>query len=181
MVNVQAGNFAPDVKTKNVTTILIIVVVLIIAVIAAKKVFGLFDNIMEGVGLQDTKEEKENKEYINNEVNRQNALGVNSPWSPKYYTVVGGSPNSFGFTVSQAQKLCAEIWDSVGIFYDSPNKAASAIKQCQNKRNVSFLADGMSDIYGVNLLSWLENKFDTSEQREILAGILRYVNALPAF
>jgi hypothetical protein len=176
---INAGNFAPDAGTKKIVTIVVLLIVAIMIWQIAKRGFGVTDGILQGLGLQDSAEEKENKTFINNEVNRQNAMGIKSPWSPKYYTNVprGGG---FAFTVEEAQKLCKQIWDSVGYLYDTPSKAAGAIKQCKNKRNLSFLADGMSDIYGVDLLNWLESKFDTSEQREILAGLLRFANSLPA-
>jgi hypothetical protein len=166
-------------SSKGAAILIVVIVAVILAVVLFKDLKKIFDNIIESLGLAPSKEQTQNKEYINDEVNRQNALGSKSAWSPVYYTVVSRD-NGFAFSVEQAQKLCKQIWDSVGLVSDSPNLAAGAIKSCQNKRNVSFLADGMNDIYGVNLLSWLEQKFDTNEQREILAGILRYVNGLPA-
>lgn len=165
-------------NAKGIAIVIVIVVALIMIAPIIRNITEAIRGGFEGLGLTDSPEEKENKTFINDEVNRQNAMGVKSAWSPKYYTIVprGGG---YAFTVKEAQDLCKQIWDSVGYIYDSPSKAVAAIKQCKNKRNLSFLADGMQDIYKVDLLNWLENKFDTSEQREMFAGLLRFANALP--
>jgi hypothetical protein len=166
-------------NAKGASILIIVIVSVILAIVLFKDFRKIFRSVGESLGVFDSEEETENKTYINTEVNRQNALGTSSAWSPKYYTIVPRD-NGFAFTVADAQKYCAQIWDSVGIIHDTPTVALSAIRQCQNKRNVSFLADGMSDIYEVDLLNWFEQKFDTSEQREVLAAILHFVNSLPA-
>ncbi len=163
-------------QAKGYATILIVVVGLIVAVIAVKKIFGGIDGLMERIGLKDTKSEQENTATVEKIVEKAAAVGSGSPWSPKMFSTIKGGKI---FTAASAAALCAKIWDSVGRVYDSPNLASGAIKQCYTKTQVSFLAHTFFAKYGVDLLTWLEYKFDTNEQKKVLAGILTYVDNLP--
>jgi hypothetical protein len=164
-------------SARGISTILVVVVALVLAVVFFKSVKKIFDSIMETLGLKDSKEETENKELIDTSVNHENSLGVNSAWSPQYYR---NKPNSKIFTQAKTDALVNQLWDSVGYFYDTPSKADGAIKQCSTKSQVSWLASNFQNKHSAGLLNWMENHFDDGEEREYLAGILRYVANLPS-
>lgn len=163
-------------QSKALVYLLIGVAVIVVGIIAVKKIFGGIDGALEGLGLKDSKDEKKDKKEVEQTVDRNNALGNQSAWSPKMYKSVSGGKL---FTVAGAKSLCKTIYDSVGHIYDEPNKAAGAIKQAYTKTQVSFLCDIWQQTYGTDLLSWLQLHFDTGEQKKVLNNILTYVEALP--
>lgn len=166
-------------KAKGLSTVLIVVVGLILAVILFGKLIKFGEGFLEGLGLKDSKEEKANKDDIDRKVNQANAKGNNSPWSPKFYKA---APSGTKIpTQSTADSLAKQLWESVGYIVDTPNKGAGAIKQCSTKAGVSFVADRFQVKYKLDLLTWLQSKYDTDEQREVLADMLRYVENLPNY
>lgn len=175
-IGINAGNFSPSSKVKDVIAIAIIAVVVILVIIIVKKVSGGIDGALEMLGVKDTKEEIKAQETVNKTVDKNLQAGNGSAWSAKLYKTIKGAKV---FTVASADNLAKKIYESVGHFTDNPNEGAGAIKQCYTKTQVSFLAERFQVKYNLDLLSWLELHYDTSEQKKVLANILTYVEALP--
>ena len=166
-------------KGINISVVLITVVVLVIIIILFAKGVKFFEGFLEGIGVRDSKDEAANKEDIDRKVNRESTAGNNSAWSPSFYKAAPSGTKLV--TLAVAQSIAKKIWDSVGYITDTPAQGAGAIKQLQTKAAVSFIADTFFKKYGIDLLAWLQSKYDTSEQKEYLADILRYVENLPKY
>lgn len=170
----------PKNSEQSKATVLLLggLVVIVLVIVIAGKFFGGISGALEGLGLKDSKEGKDNQNFIDSEVNKANRSGTNTPWSPHYYKQFPGAKI---FTVSDSEMLAKQIWDSVGYLYDTPSKGAAAIKQCKTKTQVSFLAKRFYEKYGKDLLNWLNDKYDVMGQREYLRGMIDYVNSLPKY
>lgn len=166
-------------KSKAIVMLVGGIVAIVLVITIFSKIFKGFSGAMEGLGLKDSKEGAENKKLIDQAVNAANSGGTGSPWSPNFYK--SAPPGSALFTVSQAQLLAKQIWDSVGYVYDTPSRGSAAIKQCKTKSQVSFLAEQFYKLYTKDLISWLNDKYDIMGQREYLRGIIDYVNSLPKY
>ena len=166
-------------KGVNIAVVMTITVVLILVVILFAKGVKFAEGFLEGLGLKDTKEEKANQSDIDRKVNRESASGVNSAWSPGFYKKAPSGTKLV--TSATAESIAKTLWDSVGYVYDEPSKGAGAIKQLRTKAAVSFVADKFYNKYSIDLLTWLQNKYDTKEQKEYLADMLRYVENLPNY
>lgn len=166
-------------QSKAVVYLVIGLVVVVLAIILFSKLTKFGEGFLEGLGLKDSKEEKANKEAIDGNVNRENSKGNNSAWSPRFYKEAPSGTRLV--TQSTADTLAKQLWDSVGYIVDTPSKGAGAIKQLSTQAAVSFVADRFQIKYKLDLLQWLQNKYDTSEQQEVLADMMRYVNNLPKY
>lgn len=162
---------------KDAGPLLIFLVVAILIAFAGGSIIKTFKGFLSDLGLTDSKEGKENKEYIDETVNGSTALGAASAWSPTYHK---GKPASQFFTRAQADKIAALFWASVGYLYDSPAKGLAAVKMISNKTQLSWVSYAFSEKYGIDLLGWLNDKYDVGGQREYLRQILEYANNLPA-
>jgi len=169
----QVGN------TKGIATILLVVAVIFIVLFAGSKVMKLINGTLEGLGLKDDPTEAKNKETVQTGLEKETNKGVMSAWSPQYYKNAPGG--SALLTVATAKALAKTMWDSVGYITDTPSLGEGVIKQLKTKTQVSFLADTFYKTYKVDLLSWLQNKYDTNEQKQFLASMLAYVKALPDY
>lgn len=175
-VGINAGNFAPTGNTKNAIAIGIVLTVIILVFIIFNKFSGGIDGLLEKLGLKDDKATAKAKEGVEDKVGENTKEGTGSAFAPTLWKSVMSAKI---FTSAYAQELAKTVWDSVGYAWDTPNKAAGAIKQCKCKTQVSFLADTFQKKYSVDLLTWLHNKFDRDEQKIVLNQILAYVDALP--
>lgn len=171
--NSQIGN------TKGVATILVVVAVIAIVFFAGGKIMKFFNGILEGLGLKDDPNEAKNKEAVQTGLDKETAKGVLSAWSPQFAKNAPGGSSILKATSANA--LAKTMWDSVGYTYDSPALGEGVIKQLKTKSQVSSLADAFFKNYKVDLLSWLQNKYDTNEQKQFLASMLSYVKALPDY
>jgi hypothetical protein len=163
-------------QSKAWVTLLVGLVVVVLAIIFFKKIMDFFNGIGEGLGLKDTKEEKVNRATVAAAVNKENAKGNKSYWSPNFY-IVSKPPNKL--TASTAESIAKQFYDSVGYVTDTPSQGAGALRRCANGCQLSQVAATFNSKYGLDLLNWLQNKYDTQEQVEILADMLRYSNNLP--
>lgn len=161
----------------GIAKVLLYVAIVVVIFIVVGKFFKGIDGLLQKIGLQDSKEEKENKEKVSNAVDKESTKGNESAWSPRFYQ--GAPYGAVLLTASSAESLAKRMWDSVGYFVDSPSKGAGVIRQLKTKAQVSHLAHKFFQKYGIDLLPWLQNKYDTSEQKEYLADMLRHVEALP--
>jgi hypothetical protein len=174
--------FLPSGKTgeyaKAGIWVAIAVLVIVLVVIIAKKVGGGIDGILEFLHLKDTPEVAAAKARVQSGIDTATS-GTKNAWSPTFHN---GCPDGTLLPNSaKASDICAQIWDSVGVFYDSPEQGLAAFKQLYNKAAVSWVVDMFNQKYQEDLLSWLKTKYDTTNQVEILGDIVTYVSNLPNY
>jgi hypothetical protein len=165
-------------KAVGISVIIIVVVIVVLVVVVFGKGIHGFESLLEMLGLKDSAEKKKNTDTINSAVAASNNAGINDPWNVKFYTQKNGAKI---LTQSKADGLAAQIWGSVGYLYDTPNDLTAALKQCTTQSQVSFVSLAFYNKYGKDLLGWLQNHFDTTEQTQILANAIEYVQSLPKF
>jgi hypothetical protein len=164
-------------QSKAVVHLMIGLVIVVIAIIFANKLFKLGSGALEFLNLKDTAEEKENKEYVANKVDKANNNPVKSAWSLSFWNY----PQAMLINAAETKRLVKMLWDSVGYMYDTPNNLPGAIKQCKTQSQVSWLCYNFQKEHDKDLIGWLDNHFDTSEQKKILADTMRYVENLPKY
>lgn len=166
-------------KAVGIGIVLIVVAVIVIVFLILRKVGGFFSGIgdaasgaAEALNLKDTAQEKEASKKI--EVAKAKANTTSSPWSPTYYK----ERNCNIMTRASADAICKTIWDSVGVFTDTPSQGFSGIKQCKTACQLSFVCQVFYLNYQRDLFNWLTDKYDTGAQRVTMAQIVDYVNTL---
>lgn len=164
-------------KYVGISTLLIVIAVIAIVFIVLNKVFGGINGVLESFGLKDTKEEKELNKDIRDALT--DSSNPNSPFSPSMYKSAPAGAKIF--SVSTAQSLAKQIYDSVGVIWDDPESGFGAIKQCKTQSQVSFLSDTFNNVYGKDLISWLDQKYDRTGQKKVLREIYSYVANLPKY
>lgn len=172
-----AGAAASKNKYVGISTLVIVIAIVAIAFIIINKLFGGINGFLEGIGLK--KDEKEIQLDSDLAKFLSNSSNPSNPFSPSFYKSAPGGAKLL--TVAAAKVLAKQIYDSVGWMYDSPENAFAAIKQCSAQSQVSFLADQFGKEYSKDLVSWLNQKFDTDGQKVILREIFYYVSKLPKY
>lgn len=166
-------------QSKAIVYLVIGLVVVVLAIILFKKFLRFGEGTLEFLNIKDTKEEKENNAAVSSNVNREQTKGNNSYWSPNFYKAAPSGSKLV--TRSTGESIAKQFWDSVGYVYDTPSEGMAAVKRCSTGSQLSLVADIFNQKYKLDLLTWLQNKYDTSEQKEILADMLRYANNLPRY
>ena len=164
-------------QAKSFVLIAVTVAVLVIVFVVISKTFGGINAFLEAVGLKETEDEKKQRELL--EGNIQGSLDDSSPWSPRFYKSAPGAATLV--TKATADANAKKIWDSVGAVYDDPEAGLAAIKNMPTQAAVSFLADRFESLYNRDLLGWLQIKYDTSHQKEVLNQMFKYVSNLPKY
>jgi hypothetical protein len=177
-------------KNQNAEIIRVIVplvIVVIILIFGNKLLKGLQSAInqpLEALGIADTKEEKRAKEALNQNVKAFQDQGLNSPFNPNYYKNLEKQAGKNGIvtllTHAMRERLTKQIWDAIGVFSDTPSQIESAFNTLTTKAQVSHLAERFSTRYKRDLLGWLTEKLDTTDQKEALLRITQLVNKLPS-
>lgn len=142
----------------------------IIAAVGALVVVGVFvfgKKILEVFNIVDTKDERRDEKVI--------ARAENSPALKPGYKKQGQKTINY----DKRQQLAKQIYDSVGYTYDDPEKMLSAIKQLENKTQVSQLVQHFQGQYQKDLFAWLKIKMDTETQKDALAQALKHIESLP--
>ena len=168
-------------KFKGIATVILILSVVVIAFIILNKFLRVGSGAAEAVGLKDSAEEKKNAASIKTTVNTQTTKGSASYWSPKYFQILNIPSGITKLNQAGIDKVVEMFWDSVGYVYDSPAKGLAAVKQVTSGYQLSQVANGFSQKYGLDLLGWMENKYDTEEQKRYLVEILKYAAQLKSY
>lgn len=156
------------------------IVLIVIVAKFGKQILDAMSGSAEALGLKDSKEGADNKKYIDRSVNANQAAGSGSPWSPNFYKNVQKRDGKVViFTESSAKDSAKKFYDSVGYVYDSPAQGVAAIKQIPTKVKLSYVCDIFNRTYKIDLLTWLNDKYDKFGQREYLREILEYADNLP--
>jgi hypothetical protein len=146
------------------------------AVIIALKIFAggskILTSVLEGLGISDDKTDTD----IQKAEVKTDKLGYFNPAFIK---------NAPAGTVLITKKNCdikvRNLWDSVGLVYDEPEKMKAVFSNIITKSQVSQLAKVFKDTHRVDLLAWMISKFDTDEQQKVLTQVLDRLNGLPDF
>lgn len=178
---VKVGNTGE--KALSIGVVLIVVAVLVIIFIIIKKVGGIFGGVgdaieggAEALGIKDSAKEKADTKKIADEKNQTTT--VTSPWNPAYYKNLSGTVTLM--TRASANSIAKSIWDSVGVFSDTPTQGVSAIKQCKTKAQLSWVSEVFYLNYKRDLFAWLTDKYDTESQKDAMVQIIDYAKSLPA-
>ena len=164
-------------KFKGVATVVLVLAVIIIAFLILNKVFKLGSGVFTMFGLQDSKEEQAYEQKIANTVKNNTTAGAVSRWSPTYYKQYGTTSNML--SIKDADRIASNFWDSVGYVWDTPSEGLAAVKQVTNATQLSQVVAAFYAEHELDLLGWLQNKYDTEEQKRILVQILNYAANLP--
>jgi hypothetical protein len=169
-------------KAKSVAFLLIIAVIVGIVIIGAVygtkifgNIFGSMDKVLQTLGLKDSPEKaqaKADEAAANSKANQQD-----SPFNPNYHNTIPAGTKMI--TSAFAKQLAQQIYGSVGVIYDDPEVGISAIKQLSNWAQVSYLSDMFYQLYGKDLIGWLNVKYDTTAQKQALTTMINYAFALP--
>ncbi len=173
---------ATSLKPENAKAIVILIAGLaavVIVIVFVNKTFGglknFFGSITDGLGITDSPERAATKQAVANAT--ASSANVASPWSPQYYK--NAPAGAALITQASADKLAAQIWDSVGIFTTDIEEAYAAFKQLRAKSQVSFLADRFNALYQKDLFSWLTLQYTKMGSPDpVLAQISGYVDGL---
>lgn len=164
-------------KAKAISLIIIVLLVVVVAWMLIKRVFGGLDGILEALGLKESDADKKRRLALEAQTN--NANNPESAFSPTLYKKAPAGSKLV--TAAKADQLAKQIWDSVGRVWDDPESGLSAIKQLPSKAAVSFVADKFASKYQRDMIGWLQIKYDTDQQKDILLQIYDYVNQLPKY
>jgi hypothetical protein len=174
-----AGQLIPE-KQRGIISIIITLVIIAIVIFVVAKVSGGLTSLFEMLGLKRDKEE----EKLDRDVNDRNeeASDPGNPWNPQFYKNAQAQGKAITLIRrADAERLAKQIWDSVGVFSDTPPQAVSAIKQVPTQAALSFLSEVFNLQYDRDLWNWLYFKFDTDDQKKALTDMAHYVERLPKY
>lgn len=176
-----ASMFAPSGKAgenaKAISMLLIVIAIIILGYVIVNKMFGGWNSFFEALGLKESAEDKARREKLEGQLSGTN--NPSSPWSPQFYKSAPAGTKLV--TAAKADEVTKQIWDSVGSIWDDPESGLAAIKQLPSQAAVSFIADRFNNRYQRDLLGWLNIKYDTDSQKDVLIRIINYVDQLPKY
>jgi hypothetical protein len=146
------------------------------AVIIALKLFAggskLVNSILEGLGISDD----ETDTGIKKAEEKADKLGYFNP------AFIKNSPaGTILLTKKNADVKVRNLWDSVTLTWDYPEKMKAVFSNIITKSQVAHLAKVFKDTHNVDLLAWLVEKFDTDKQQKTLTQVIDRLNTLPDF
>ncbi len=168
-------------SAKGYATIGVVLAVIVIVFIILNKFLKFGGGITDKIGLTDSASEKQNAATIKTTVNSQLSKGGASYWSPNYYKTLNIPTGVIRLNQLGIDKVVNEFWNSVGYLWDSTNKGVAAIKMVTSGYQLSQVVEGFQIKYGLDLLTWMENKYDTEEQKRNLVEILKVAAQLKAY
>ncbi len=160
-------------KGQDIGLILIVLAGIVIIFLVIYNYTKGIGSVLEMIGLKDDKEDKAIEDRLNINLNKAEDAGY---WKPTLWQQKKGCQI---LTQSASQKLADQIYNSVGYFTDTPEQAVSAFKQLKYKSQVSYLVDRFNALHQLDLKTFLNNRFDTTEQKKALNDIYNYTSKLP--
>lgn len=174
-----AGSLIPE-KQRGIISIIVVIVVIAVIIFIIYKISGGITSLAEMFGLKRDAEEERLDERV--EERNEQASNPASPWSPQFYRNAQAQGQAITLIRrADAERLADQIFDSVGVFYDTPSQAVSAIKQLPTQAALSFLSEVFNVRHDRDLWDWLRFKFDTDEQKKALTDMAHYVERLPKY
>lgn len=148
----------------------------IMLIVGGAIAFGVVKDILEFLGLWDSKDTKD----LNNA-----STDPNSAWNPNYWKTIkpAGASWSYAITDTTARQWSSEIYNSFGPFNDCEECAIAVCKRCRTKANFSFLADIFQQTYGQDFLTFLRGGWwpqDRLSDADVNI-INQYIEGLPKY
>lgn len=166
----------PANKLTGVQITIIIVIILILVFTLGNKVIN---EILEALNMKDTKEEAAEKAK---ETGARISAESSDFWKPTFFqTQKAKEAGAALLTQASADKLAKQIKSSIGYIYDDPEEAEGAFNQLKTKSQLSFLAWRFNALYNTDMYAYLNDKFDTTYQRQVFTRIINRMNSLPAY
>ena len=163
-------------KEMNAETRKLIVYVVIIAILGLI-VWQFAREILEFLNLRPTRDEaqilKEETRQRKKSIKGAEAIQEKAAKDSKQGT--HGKP---GLLDTQREEIVKDIRASVGVIYDSPEKALSAIQRLITWGDYVAVNDRFKKAYGKDILSYLKYHFDTEEQKATFNDIVNVVSKL---
>lgn len=156
------------------TVLLVGGVVVVIAVFAG--IGKIFSGLAEALGLSDSKADlaaesavktAEQKDYFSPNF-------IQSPPAPINQKITL-------LTDASAKAKATKIYKAIGVLYDSPEEITAAFSDLKTKSQVTSIAIAFRNLYGKELLNFLNLHLDTEDQKKTLATILERLNRLPKY
>lgn len=178
----EVGNYLKSFDVQKAKTVLIIAVVIIILWVLIS--FGgdfqaALDQVMVWLGVKQSPQ----KTAADSTVSQQSAANASStsPWNPSLYT---NNPDASTLDYQTLLNMAETIYNtSVSWVYlrfnSDPTTAFSAIKQCNNKIDVSNLVVVFQQQYSLDLYTFMQNNYNGSSSEVIFQQIINFVNNLP--
>lgn len=175
--DIQPGGAGGE-KIKGYVYIIVIVVIIIIAIVIMSKVMGGFDQFLQWLGIEPSKDDQANAAKI--KAARDNANSPTSPWNP---TMWQAAPSGSSMISDQdALQAATDIYASVGIIYDTPGQGYAALQRATTQAQVSKISwMFQNSTIAQNLYDWLAEHYDTSNQKQVLSDMIDYVSKLPTY
>lgn len=151
------------------------IVAIILMVVLFSSFKGGFDEVLEFLGLRDSKEKKKRDAEIDEQM--EEAHNPGTAWDPKLF--LNAPAGTKILSPQQLEDAVDLIWGSVGIFWDDSDEGLAGIKKCSTKTQVSQVANEFVNKKDRDLLKFFEYHYDTAAQRKTLLIILEYVDKLP--
>jgi hypothetical protein len=117
----------------------------------------------------------------------QDVNAISGYWTANYWkslspnTKLVNDPAIFAYV----KKIAQQIYDGVSPslsnpITDNPSQITAAFNTVNSQLGISVLSDAFQQIYNKDLLSWLTDRMDTTEQKMALEKIKSRANALPS-
>jgi poly(3-hydroxybutyrate) depolymerase len=109
--------------------------------------------------------------------NKLNTLGTNDYFNASYYK----GKNQTLKTSASIKTMADEIWNAIGVLSNDQASIVAVFKQCENKSQVSQLAEAFQTAHGQDLLTFLVNDLSnghTDADKIAYQEILTYTESL---
>lgn len=189
--------------TKQETDNYIKIGLTLLAVVAVFYLFSKLEKgaagLLESLGLKDTEDEKKTQAELDKAAGGESKpQPPSAEWTPKDFNYLQPDTSlanldkwierqrankkpvrAAKFLPGYWKKAAQNIYNSVGVIYDDPEKGLAEIKQLRTKAGLCYLQRDFKALTGKDLFTWLNTKYDTDRQKEVLNQIYKYCEGLP--
>lgn len=161
--------------------LLILLAVVILAFFVLKGLRDSMKNFFATFGLGTSTETDAVDTQIEKQTTKNTKLA--SAWNPNFWKskqkLKGNTFEARLMKIKKTDEIGSEIRNSIGVFYDEPEKTLAAFEKMEYQTQVSWLANRWAEKGHGDLYTYLNDKLDTAKQREIFLQIVNYVKNLP--
>lgn len=166
-------------KAKTVLTIVIVIIIIWVLIEFGGDFQAALSKLMVWLGVKESPQ----KSSADSTVSQQSSANANSssPWNPSLYNNdPGDSTLDYQTLVNMAETIYnTSVNYALLRFNSDPTTAFSAIKQCNNKIDVSNLVVVFQQQYNEDLYTFMQNNYNGSSSEVIFQQIINFVNNLP--
>ena len=143
-----------------------------------KNTFGLMGDTEEGIGSKNIFEK-----WKSNETNKHILDGTFPAFVTKRFETdkfyFGTDVNFSSTSLDTLNKQAKELYDSVGYFYDSPERLTNMISKIPNKLYLSEVLRVFKKNYSKDFFEWIMSKMDKDNQKKYLFNFFKTIDQLP--